>query len=261
MAGDARHTLRYGTRMGKPSPSKLIPDAAAYRLICMVARYLPATKTPATLERGWRTRTNSQLWLSVVGQVCAVGGAAPWESMSQRPASLRAIGFRRLVGLTPAARANAIHGELRAAGIRSVAQTPRDCRKTQALLKNLKLLSSHPGGPRGYIKEIAALEAGEPRLRRIVRDLAHFKPKGARNFLIDLDLAPNALAPDARVLHVLRCAGAKIPRDVLVHNDTYVAFQSAVRQRVCEPARISGIVLDRILLQNYEAIMADLRAA
>ena len=134
------------------------------------------------------------------------------------------------------------------------------CRKTAALVRNLDRLHRAPGGPAGYLAALAAMPDENERVKRVSRDLSYIKLKGARDLMVELGLAREVVALDARVLRILRKAGFAIPDDVQSNPASYSAVQGLLLDSICRPSGISGGALDRILYQESKQILAALEA-
>ncbi|MBL8678369.1 MAG: hypothetical protein JNK05_04350 [Myxococcales bacterium] len=239
----------------KPT-SRLIPPAAAKRLIaiCTCEDFLERARPHFTPVDRWKSCSDADLWRAVVSQVCVVGSSARWEQLADS-GDLALISIEALSPLSAEQRGSAIHGVLRKHGIRYVTDEPRSCKKTQALVANFEFVQ-HCGGAQSYLGRLAALPDDAARVKRIRRDFEYIAHKGARDFLITFDLGRSLIAFDVRVLNVLEAAGVKAPADVQSNNESYEQLQSALLERVCGPAKITGAQFDRILYRNYAGLCA-----
>lgn len=195
------------------------------------------------------------LWRAIVAQVCVVGSSARWDVIVAS-GDLAQISILALSPLTAAARAVAIHKVLHKHGVRYVTGDAASCKKTQALVANLEFVVTC-GGAAAYLSRLAAMAEDASRVKRVSRDLAYIGLKGARDFLIELDLGRDLIAFDVRVLNVLAAAGVLTPENTQSNATQYEQLQRALLECVCVPAEITGAQFDRILYRNY----AGLRAA
>jgi len=83
--------------------------------------------------------------------------------------------------------------------------------------------------------------------------LKYYGNKGARDTLIELRLAENCMALDARIYGVLERVGVKVRPD-----DIFGYIENDLIQKIAKPLGVSGAPLDRILFQNYKAILKQL---
>jgi hypothetical protein len=69
-------------------------------------------------------------------------------------------------------------------------------------------------------------------------------------------LATNCIALDARIQRILSIVGAPIEGSL---KSLYEQVESALIQQVAKPCGLSGVLLDRILFQNYDEILKSFR--
>lgn len=201
----------------------------------------------------WKSMTDSSIWLAIVGQVGVVGNSAPVEKM-MKELRTRNKWYAALVVLKPAQRRKEIHKVLHSFGIRYVSENAKECRKTNALLKNLALVESC-GGPKAYLERISRITDELLRVTAISEDMSYIKNKGARDFLIGVGLIENAIAFDVRIKSVLIACGAKLPERLGEDKAAYKAFEAELIEKVCKPCGVPGAVLDRVLYQKYKEIV------
>jgi hypothetical protein len=82
------------------------------------------------------------------------------------------------------------------------------------------------------------------------KSLKYYGNKGARDTAIDLRLAENCIALDARIYGVMKKVGVGISPD-----DIFQQIEKELIQKVAKPLGMSGAQLDRILFQNYDRIL------
>lgn len=203
----------------------------------------------------WKSMSDSDIWLSIIGQVGVVGSSAPAEKMIDELKG-RKNWYEALIALKPAQRRKEIHKILHSFGIRYVSEDSHECRKTHALLKNLALVESY-GGPKAYLERISRNPDEHERISAIIYDMSYIKNKGARDFLIGVGLIENAIAFDIRIKNVLRACGAKLPDGLGSDKATYKALESELIEKVCVPCGVPGAVLDRVLYQKYREIVNE----
>src|ERR1700693_2743906 len=96
-------------------------------------------------RNAWRDASNDDIWIRVVSQVVVVGNAAPAEQLWTQPIRKR-IGWRHLTKLSETKAEKEIWSVLREIGTRYCGKHSRSCRKTAALMRNLKYLREYAGG-------------------------------------------------------------------------------------------------------------------
>jgi len=205
------------------------------------------------MTSSWKKRTEDELWLRVLSQVVVAGNAAPEYTLRTSTAVKEKLGFRRLKRLSAQRRRKAIHGVLRAIGTRYVGKSTKNA-KVDAALHNFETICE-AGGPRQFFRRIASLPSIEKRIECLSRTLAFYKKKGCRDALIDLRLASDCMALDRRLIRILTCVGAKVPRSLDNH---YEEIERELIEKVARPCGLSGGQLDRILFQNYGDILIRL---
>jgi len=206
----------------------------------------------------WKAMTDGSIWLSIVGQVGVVGGSAPVEKMMKE---LRTNDkwYEALVAMRPAQQRKEIHKILHSFGIRYVSENAKECRKTNALLKNLALVESYDG-PKAYLEYISSIADEHLRVAAIIENMSYIKNKGARDFLIGVGLIENAIAFDVRIKKILIACGVNVPEDLGTNKATYKALEAELIEKVCKPCGVTGAVLDRVLYQKFKEIIEQFAA-
>jgi len=92
-----------------------------------------------------------------------------------------------------------------------------------------------------------------------MKELKYLKNKGAIDFLMELGFVKNALAFDTLVQNVLQEMGIELPKDVAGDSLLYAKIEKEILEKVCKPLEISGVILDRMLYQNYIECLAIAR--
>lgn len=223
-------------------------------------RYLDVAREFFPSVDRWKSLGDADLWRRIVSQVCVVGNEGGWKRLAASGDAAEVLSPDALLALTETQRASTIHAALRRHGVRYVTNDPATCRKTAALVENLEFLRDC-GGAAAYLARVAALPDDTARVKRISRDLRYIKHKGARDFLIELDLGRSLIAFDVRLINVLVAAGVRVTDGIQSQPKQYDALQRALVERVCVPAGVTGAQFDRILFRNYPAICAELGAA
>lgn len=221
------------------------------KLQAIVKAYKDNIKLPKPGK--WKTMSDSEIWLAIVGQVGVVGSSAPVEKMTKKLHDRKYL-YESLVSLKPAQRRKELHRMLSSYGIRYVSKNADECRKTNALVKNMALVESY-GGPKKYLERVSRAADEHMRIATVIQDMAYIKNKGARDFLIGVGLIEDAIAFDVRITNVLVACGASLPDDVGSNKFAYLDLEAKLIEKVCKPCGVSGAVLDRVLYQKYSEIV------
>jgi hypothetical protein len=205
----------------------------------------------------WNKRTEDDLWRTVLSQIVVVGSAAPAEQLQRDPNMTRQVAIRRLKKCHgDAALQKYLHECLVKIGTRYVSKKKgwEKDRKARAAVHNFRALMK-AGGPRKFFKRVAAL----PRERERIQFLSnretfqYYGKKGARDTLIELGLAKECLALDARIVGLLEKVGVKIKKGSLDRD--YERIEGELIEKVAKPLSISGARLDRVLFQYNNQIV------
>lgn len=238
--------------LSEPALKRLIDVATKPEFLEVARRYFP-------VRDRWRSVDNKALWRMILSQVCVVGSSAPWENLVSSGVLETDLSFSSLIASKRASQLKTIHRYLQKFGVRYVMKKADECRKSQALVRNLTKLRELPGGAKAYLDELASLPSDRARVHRMKRDWAYIKNKGSRDFLINLDLGRSLIAFDTRVLNVLEAAGVEVPADLQTAETRYAEMQDTLVKHVCGPANLTGAEFDRVLYRNYDAIIPYLR--
>lgn len=218
-------------------------------------RFYRKTKFP--VEDDWQNWNDDDIWWYLVAQVITVGKSLPAQKFEKNPRLKNEVAYEKLIKMLEADQARTINRVMREVGTRYASSSVSKCRKTAALVHNLKALQNR-GGPKMFVKTLSELKgphADKERINCLMRDLNFLKSKSARDFLMELGLLKNAVAFDVRVRNVLDKMGIKTPKDFESDPKSYDEIESAILTEVCKPLGISGIEFDRIIYQNYDEIM------
>ncbi len=241
-------------QLGTSAPGRPGRDRAIRALRSIVKRFRSATTSHVPGPDRWRRMSDDDVWSLVLAQVSVVGSAASADRLLSSRVAMSALRYRQLVRMDAAARKREIHRLLRAHGVRYVTRQAGKCAKTRALVRNLAFLEEFPGGPSGYLRQLAIQRGEGERIARVSKDLAFVKLKGARDLLAEMGLAKDVIAFDVRVLGVLRALGLPLAPNTASSARSYARAEAMLLREVCEPEGITGVVLDRILFWNAAEI-------
>jgi hypothetical protein len=231
---------------------------ARQRFAFLKRKFFASTFVPAK-RRSWRSISANEIWLRVFCQVVEVGRSDPSATLRENPKLRRRIAFSRLDQLTPNQRSVVIHSVLRDIGARYCSRRRQDCRKTAALAENFNALRTHPGGPRGFLRDVMAItgrDASDQRITFVTSRLSYIKNKGARDLLTTgWRVADAYLAFDIRWQNALKRIGVAMPPGTLTAPARYAKFERLLISRVAQPLGLSGKQLDQLIFNNYEAIL------
>jgi thermostable 8-oxoguanine DNA glycosylase len=218
-------------------------------------RFYNKTKVPAADD--WQDWNDDDVWWHLVAQVIAVGNSLPAQKFENNTGLKGEAAYENLIRMQEVDQARTINRVLREVGTRYASSSISKCRKTVALVHNLKALQSK-GGPKMFMKTLSQLkgpDADKKRIECLMMDLKFLKSKSARDFLMELGLLKNAIAFDVRVRNVMDKMGIETPKGFESDPQLYGAIESDILTEICKPLGISGIEFDRMLYQNYDEIM------
>jgi len=219
----------------------------------LVNRYKARVEPP----RSWKQRTPDELWRRVLAQIIVVGNAAPGYLLERSGGAKEAVAVRRLnrYGRNRPRLQKHLHHVLRILGTRYVGKDWRRDRKSQAAAENYLILRNI-GGPKRFFAGVASLGDQEKRLRFLASRLKYYGSKGARDTLIELKLATDCMALDSRIVRLVTEVGVRLPRAL---GKDYDNIERALILEIARPCGLTGAQLDRVLFQNYDAILTDLK--
>ena len=233
--------------------SALVTPTAARWLKAAIKKF--SSTVPAPVSGYWKGLTDAELWAAVLGQISVVGGANSGERLKSELAVDLTEWYQTLRRSTPAARLKLIHSRLRGAGVRYVTDSPENCKKSIAAAYNFDLLETY-GGPMRYFTDIAGVPEEAWRVGIIADEMQYIRSKGARDLLIGLGLAENAIALDSRLQAVLTKSGISLPTDLATNRVKYKSLERELLSKVCKPCSISGAHFDRILFNKWQEVIA-----
>jgi len=229
----------------------IITVTVARRLQKVVERFKHAVQAP--ISGNWEQMTDAELWGAVLGQIAVVGSANSGELLKTELADDLDSWYGELRSASPAERRKAIHKRLRSASVRYVTADEQTCRKSKSAAYNFDLLEAY-GGPRKYFANLASVPIEAWRVGIVSDEMIYIRSKGARDLLISLGLAENAIALDSRLQTVLKNAGASLPSDLATNRVKYKSLEQELLEKVCQPCSITGGHLDRILFSKWKEV-------
>ena len=93
------------------------------------------------------------------------------------------------------------------------------------------------------------------RIDELKESLKFYGDKGSRDTLIELRLAENCMALDARIYGVLKGVGVDVSPAAI-----FGCIEKELIRKVAKPLGISGGQLDRILFKNYDHLLNNLES-
>jgi hypothetical protein len=200
------------------------------------------------------------LWRTVLSQIVVVGSAAPGERLQREPNMAMKVAIRRLKKChSDAALQKYLHEFLAMLGTRYVSKKKgwEKDKKARAAVCNFRALMK-AGGPRKFFKRVAAFPTEQERIQFLSNreTFQYYGKKGARDTLIELGLAKECLALDARILGLLEKVGVEIKRGSLDRD--YERIEGELIAKVAKPLGISGARLDRVLFQYNKQIVGGI---
>ncbi|RKF49444.1 hypothetical protein BCY88_17620 [Paraburkholderia fungorum] len=201
--------------------------------------------------------TDTEVWIRVVSQVVVVGKAEPAKRLKDTNIRAR-LDYGFLCSISEAEAEKEIGNVLREIKARFVPDlNPESSPKVAALIKNLAFLKTYKGGPRGFIRDVSALETSEQRLNYVAENLSYIKSKGARDFLTTgFGLSTDRIALDSRVMGVVNRIVPELPAKV--SPATYAAIEEFLVDCVCKPLKITPAHFDQLLFKYQPQILAEL---
>lgn len=206
------------------------------------------------LGKPWTKWKDDELWRKVLGQIVVVGRAEPGERLQHEPKIGRRVSIKKLSRFRSDTELQKyLHEIFVSLGVRYVGRNWRSDKKAAAGVKNFRKLMKD-GGPKRFFGDIAQYRTESERIKELQDSLKYFGNKGARDTLIELRLAENCMALDARIYGVLERVGVNVSPD-----DIFSYVENELIQKVAKPSGVSGALLDRILFKNYKAILKELK--
>ena len=139
--------------------------------------------------------------------------------------------------------------------VRYVGRNWKTDKKAAAGVKNFrKLTGQKGGGPKQFFGKIAQLKTESERIDELKESLKFYGDKGSRDTLIELRLAEDCMALDARIYGVLKGVGVDVSPAAI-----FGCIEKELIRKVARPLGISGGQLDRILFKNYDSLLEDLK--
>ncbi len=220
--------------------------------------YYGKTKFP---ERdNWKNLSNNDIWLRTFTQVMVAGSSNSFKEFSKNPTLKNTISYENLSRTVEQEDLRKkINQTLRAVGSRYAMTEYSKCLKTKALFHNFKVLLSTDGGPKGFLAKLIELNGDEQRMWFLAKSFMYIKNKGARDLLMELGILENSIAFDTRIKNILEKLGFVLPKGFEKNPNQYAEVERDLLTKVCKPLGITGVEFDRMLYQNYEEIMREIR--
>jgi hypothetical protein len=214
------------------------------------------SRTEVPKKNKWQSLTNNDIWLHVFAQVMVVGRSEPYKKFNRRVDLKREVAFDSLIEVEDDREVKRrINKVLREVGTRYASSDISKCKKTNALVHNLRVFRHFKGGPKGFLTELSKFSSDKLKIDHVKHSLKYIKNKGARDFLMELGLVRDALAFDSRIKNLLQKIGVETPEHFEINPKQYDEVENDILSEVCATLGISGVELDRMLYQNYEEIM------
>jgi len=219
--------------------------------------FLKTTDVPK--PNNWKYLSNNDIWLRFITQVMVVGSSAPAERFMQNSKLKRSVSYNKLSKIEDKkCLEKKINNVLREVGTRYASQSSEKCKKTQALVHNLKVLKKFKGGPKTLLQRISKFKGRNESKRKakyLMKIFKYIKSKSARDFLMGLGLTSNAIALDVRLQNILKNkVGLDLSEGIASNPELYDKTEQELLSKVCVPLNLSGVKFDRILYQNYDKI-------
>jgi len=205
----------------------------------------------------WKDLCNNEIWLKVIGQVMLVGSSLPANKLKESDQLKEKVSYEQLLKIKDDENQlkKIIHEVLRAVKTRYASESIEKCRKTKALVHNFKVLSEYKDGSKGFLEEISKLSTDKEKIKYVMSKFKYIKSKGARDFLMDLELVRDAIALDVRLQNVLKKIGINIPERIKSNPKLYDKVEEELLSKVCKLLNLSGVEFDKMIYQNYKDVM------
>lgn len=202
------------------------------------------------LRKPWSQRTDDELWRQVLAEVLAIGRAEPGERSQYDPKIKPLVSIKRLKQFrNDIDLQKYLHELFRRLNVRYVGSNWKGDKKAIAAVRNFRRLTDGTT-PREFFEGVAKFGTETEMIEALQVELNYFGRKAARDTLIELGLATNCMALDARIYGLLAKVGVKVSPD-----DIYRQIEKELIQKVAKPLGMSGALLDRALFQNYDRIL------
>jgi len=219
-------------------------------------QFLPKTKIPR--KNNWKNKMNNDIWLDIVRQVIVVGSSKGVERLEKRTEFMSQISYEKLVQIKNEDELKKrINEVLRAVGTRYASSDISKCKKTNAIVHNLKVLKNFKDGPRELLKKLSGFRGNNTdkrKIKYIMKIFQYMKSKGSRDFLMELGLVENAIALDVRIQNIFNKIDIKLPKGFETKQKLYDDIEKDILSKICKPLKLLGVEFDRMLYQNYENI-------
>jgi hypothetical protein len=214
-------------------------------------------KTKFPEFNNWMQLSNNDIWLHIVVQVMVVGRSSPYEEFNNNERLKQEINYESLISIRNDSEiAKTINHVLRSVGTRYAQSDANKCLKTKALVHNFKFLTGYLGGPKEFLNTLSQLKEDKEHVQLVIDSLKFIKNKGARDLLMELGIVKDAIALDVRIRNIFAKLQINTPKN-FSNSRIYDQVENDILSKICRPLDLTGVELDRILYQNYAAIMCE----
>ena len=208
----------------------------------------------------WKTLSNNDLWIRLIGQVNVVGGEDGNIRFLANPSFSERLSYEVLVKLNNENLRKEINSVLSDAGVRYVSKDKEKIsQKAKSLAKNFAFINSFLNGFVGLIEHVKHMNGQRTELDRadlLAEKLDFISHKTSRDFLMGLGINFNTLAIDSRIQEIFECIGLPIPSSY--SKKTYEETEQQIVNGICKPLNILPVRFDRILFQNHPDLLKDI---
>jgi hypothetical protein len=213
-------------------------------------------KTNVPEEDNWKSCKNNTIWLYLVRQIIVVGSSLPGDKFWNNSKLRNQVAYNKLIEIKDEEDIKRkISKVLRAVGTRYASSNISKCRKTNALVHNFKVFKNFKEGPRSLLKRISKF-SDRGKIKYLMKIFEFLQSKSARDYLMEFGLVKNAIAFDIRVQNVFKKVGIELPRGLENNPKLYDEVEKIALTKICKPLGLLGVEFDRMLYQNYDAIMS-----
>ena len=220
-------------------------------------KFFSKTKVPA--DNNWESNTNDKIWSKLITQVMVVGNSKPADEFNKDIELKNQVTYEKLILMEDDELKKKINYVLRKVHTRYASSDITKCRKTNALVYNLKILKTFKDGPKDLLRGISEIKeqnADKEKIRFLINNFKYMGSKSSRDLLMELGIVKNAIALDVRVQSILTKVGINIPKGVENNPKIYDEVENDILTKICKPLNLLGVEFDRMIYQNYEGIMS-----
>lgn len=195
----------------------------------------------------YRTVAAHDVWVSLVGQVCVMGAAGPWERLHASPAV--AARFREATSLDVIGRQENPTAYL-AETLRSYSATRFHNTAAERLVSLLNAPGVFLDGALVLFEGLSHTDSAIETRDQLIKRCPVFGLKSASDFMIGVGLSHDVIALDTRILGILRkYLGYNLTLShIQGHRQRYLSVEATLRE-VCDQQGVSLALLDRLLFR------------